>query len=252
VVAPLDARDGEPLRRLDDRYALSVFPFLAGCSYEFGPYPDEWLRGQALELIATLHRSAPAVRGLVPVHAPGFAGRGDLGAFLLEPDRPWDGGPLSAAAHDLLRARTVGLARLAEGFDHLAAITGPARAHPVITHGEPHPGNLMSADGRLVLVDWDTVALAPPERDVSMIVAAGTAGIDRHTDRYQEAAGRKLDFAVITLYQLRWYLDDLASAIRMFRNPHRETPDARRWLDSVAPGLERLGWWLDQLDHVYI
>ena len=30
VVAPIAARDGELLRRLDDRYTVSVFPFLAG------------------------------------------------------------------------------------------------------------------------------------------------------------------------------------------------------------------------------
>ena len=55
----------------------------------------------------------------------------------------------------------------------------------VITHGEPHPANLMLAAGRLALIDWDTVALAPPERDVSLIIT-GTEG----ADRYQEAAGR--------------------------------------------------------------
>ena len=94
---------------------------------------------------------------------------------------------------------------------------GPAgtRANLVITHGEPHPANLMLAAGRLVLIDWDTAALAPPERDVSLIATTSGEG----TDRYQQAAGRNLDPAVMTLYRVRWYLDDLASAIRLFRRP---------------------------------
>jgi aminoglycoside phosphotransferase (APT) family kinase protein len=40
---------------------------------------------------------------------------------------------------------------------------GPDR---VITHGEPHPGNLMVTDRGPVLIGWDTVGLARPERDL--------------------------------------------------------------------------------------
>ncbi len=101
----------------------------------------------------------------------------------------------------------------------------------------------MLTRGRLVLIDWDTAALAPPERDVALIATAAGEG----TARYQQAAGRDLDPAVITLYRARWYLDDLASAIRMFRNPHRDTPDTRRWRDSLAPNLEQLPRWLELL-----
>jgi spectinomycin phosphotransferase len=100
----------------------------------------------------------------------------------------------------------------------------------------------MSVGGRVVLIDWDTAALAPPERDVCLI-ASGPGDIDH----YQEAAGRELDPAVITLYRLRWYLDDLGSAIRMFRHRHRDTPGTRQWRDGLAPQLEQLRRWLDLL-----
>jgi spectinomycin phosphotransferase len=242
VVAPVPARDGELLRRVDDRYAVSVFPFLAGRSYPFGPYPDARLRGLAVDLIAALHQATPAVLDRAPRHVPRFGGRGDLDAFLLDPGRPWDGGPYAEAARRLLVTRTADLTRLAAGFDRLVGITAPARADPVITHGEPHPANLMSVDGRLALIDWDTTALAPPERDLSLI-AVGPGD----TDRYREATGRELNPAVITLYRLRWYLDDVASTIRLFRNPHGDTPDTRQWRQGLPPLLEQLPIWLDLL-----
>jgi spectinomycin phosphotransferase len=138
--------------------------------------------------------------------------------------------------------RTADLARLTAGFDRLADVTRPARADPVITHGEPHPANLMSVDGRLMLIDWDT-AVAPPERDVSLIATAGNEGVDR----YQQATGRELDPAVITLYRSRWYLDDVARATRLFRNRHRDTPGTRRWWHGLAPRLEQLPRWLELL-----
>jgi spectinomycin phosphotransferase len=243
VVAPVAARGGEFARRIDDRYAVSVLPFLDGSSYPYGPFPTARLRGRALDMIAALHECLPAAADRAPRHVPRVGCRGDLDAFLRAPDRRWDGGPFSEAARRLLLRRTADLARLAAGFDRLADLTGPARADPVITHGEPHPGNLMSVSGRLVLIDWDTVGLGPPERDLALI-ATGPEDLDC----YQRATGRQPDPAVLTLYRLRWYLDDLASAVRMFRNHHRETRDTRRWRDGLAPMLDQLPRWLDLLE----
>jgi spectinomycin phosphotransferase len=242
VVAPVPDSGGEPLRRVDDRYTVSVLPFLNGSSFPFGGYPDEELRGQALEMIAALHRSTAAVQGLAPVHVPGFTDREGLDAFLLDPGRPWHGGPFSAGAQHLAAARAADIARLTAAFDRLAEATAPARAHPVITHGEPHPGNVMRVDGRLVLIDWDTVALAAPERDLALIID-GPAD----ANRYQEAAGRTVDPALVMLYRLRWYLDDVSSAVSMFRGPHRDTADTRRWRQSLGPLLEELPGRLEAL-----
>jgi spectinomycin phosphotransferase len=243
VVAPIAAHDGELTRRIDARYSVSVFPFLHGRSYPFGPYTDEGLREQALDMVIALHQSTAAVRDGAPHHVPRFGGRRDVMAFLADPGCHWDGGPFSEPARRLLEPHAADLAELTRGFDRLIDVTAPARADPVITHGEPHPANFMSAEGRLVLIDWDTVALAPPERDVSLIATTGSEGLDR----YEEATGRRLDAAVITLYRLRWYLDDLASAVRLFRNHHRDTPDTRLWWDGLAPRVEQLPQWLDLL-----
>jgi len=243
VVAPVAARDGEFLRRVDDRYTVSVFPFLTGRSYPFGGYADGRLRDEAMDMIAALHESTAVVQDRAPCHVPSYAGRDDLGAFLLDPDRPWDGGPYSEPAHRLLMTNAANLAELAAGFDRLVDSTATARAHPVITHGEPHHANVMSVDGRLVLIDWDTVAMAPPERDVSLIATSRNEGIDR----YEQTVGRALDRRVITLYRLRWYLDDIAGAIRLFSKRHGDTADTLRSLDALAPDLEQLPEWLGLL-----
>lgn len=239
VLAPIPAEDGQPLRRLDDRYSVSVFPFLPGRSFAFGPYPDARLRTEAVELVAALHQATPVVRDRALAHAPSFGGRADLTVFLAEPDRPWNAGPFGETARQLLAERTADLARLVEAFDRLVARSIASLANPVITHGEPHPANLRSSGGQLYLVDWDTAALGPPERDLSLIAADG-----EDLDRYQRLTGRGVDPDVIKLYRLRWYLDDLASAVEMFRNPHQDTADTRSWCDALAPQLDRLTGWI--------
>jgi len=243
VLAPVAARDGELLHRLGDRYAVSVYPFVDGHSFAFGPYPDD-LRNSALDLIAVLHRATPQVRNQVPRHVLHIAGWPDLDAFLQEPDRIWGGGPFAEGAHGLLLAHAADLAWLAAAFGRLAGATAAARAaDPVVTHGEPHPANLLSARGTLLLIDWDTVGLAPPERDLSLIIGETGEG----ADRYQEVSGRAHDPSVLTLYRARWYLDDLASAVRLFRKPHTGNQDTERWFDGLAPRLARLPDWLGQL-----
>jgi spectinomycin phosphotransferase len=255
---PLDWRtpaarypDGGPdtvLRRVDDRYAVSVFPFLAGRSFAFGPYGDRQLREEALDLVAALHRATPVVEHRAPAHAPGFGGAADLAAFLAGPDQPWITGPFGEEARGLLAEHTTELARLTAAFGQIVERTTPTRAEPVITHGEPHPANLRSSGGQLYLVDWDTVGLGPPERDLSLIMAGDRDLDDGDLDRYRRATGRSVDPDAITLYWLRWYLDDLASAVKLFRNAHRDTADTRRWRDALAPQLDRLSGWIERAD----
>jgi spectinomycin phosphotransferase len=101
----------------------------------------------------------------------------------------------------------------------------------------------MSVDGRLVLIDWDTAALAAPERDLWLF---GTAASDE-TERYEQMTGRRVDPTALLLYELRWYLDDVASAVRMFRRPHGALADTDRWFEALPATLAQAAQWLDRL-----
>jgi spectinomycin phosphotransferase len=100
----------------------------------------------------------------------------------------------------------------------------------------------MSVDGRLVLLDWDTVALAPPERDLWLVTSDAA-----ELSRYCNTTGHTIDRSVMTLYRLRWYLDDIASAARLFRASHQESSDTRRWWHGLNDRLACLPSWQRQL-----
>jgi spectinomycin phosphotransferase len=96
-------------------------------------------------------------------------------------------------------------------------------SRPVLTHGEPHPGNFIRAGEGLALVDWDTVALGHPERDLWMLDnGSGSAWAT-----YEELSGRTIDGAVAGLYRLAWILTDLASYLKVVRVPHDHGADAQ-------------------------
>jgi hypothetical protein len=244
VVAPVPARDGAMACRLDDRYTVSVFPFLPGDSFAFGPFVDPVLRGAALDVVAALHRSTDAVRVQARAHALGYGGQRDLEDVLRDPAQPWRSGPFAEPARALVAGQARAIAELVDRFNALAARTAASRQRTVITHGEPHPGNFVGMSSGPMLVDWDTAALGPPERDLSLLVEE--PGTD--LERYQDATGFDVDLRVITLYRLRWYLDDLGSAVRLFRHPHVSDEDTRRWWAGLVPQIARLPEWLGRVD----
>jgi Phosphotransferase enzyme family len=101
-----------------------------------------------------------------------------------------------------------------------ATIRGGGRGL-VVTHEEPHPGNVLRGPGGgRSLVDRDTVGLAPAERDL-WLVATGPEDLAR----YRVAAGREVDAGAPAFYRLRWALDDVGLYLGDFRGPHGSTAD---------------------------
>ena len=220
VLAPVPALDGRAVRPLGDRHALAVFPFLPGSAGQWDePLPGPEL-GELVAMLAALHRVDPAAVRL-PRREMGLSWRGDLEIALRELGRPWTGGPFAEPARELL-AGAAGPVR--RGLDALGRWIGARFSAEglVITHGEPHPGNIIrvTASGAIMLIEWDTVGLAPPERDLWMVATETGAELRRYT----ELTGRPVDMAVMELYRLRWALDDLSCVVRDLRTPHRRTP----------------------------
>jgi len=225
VAAPVPARDGQSVRRLGDAHTVAVFPYLYGSPGKWAkPLPAADL-DELVAMLAALHRVDPAAVGL-PHREMDLSWRGDLEVALRELGRPWTGGgPFTEPARALLAGAAGPVRRGLCTLDRWASGRAAA-ASVVITHGEPHPGNVIrvaparAGDAGLMLIDWDTVALAPPERDLWM-VAAETGDELR---RYTELTGRPADVTALELYRLRWALDDLSCFVRDLRAPHRRTP----------------------------
>jgi spectinomycin phosphotransferase len=226
VVAPEPAVDGAALRPVNPRYAVAVYALVEGSSGEFGQPLAPAEQDELLDLLAALHQAAPPPS--VPVAGLALAQREVLASALDELDRPWSGGPFSEPARALLASAAGPVRDLLTTFDRLRPRL-TAAPHQVITHGEPHPGNLMRAGEGLRLIDWDTVGRAVPERDLWSVLAAAdgpTAGGGDAARRYTEATGHPVDPDALRFYRIRWALDDIAAFTSQFRARHGHTADA--------------------------
>jgi spectinomycin phosphotransferase len=217
VVAPVPGVDGAAVRPAGPGHAVTVFPLLSGTPGQFGEALPAAERAALTDMLAALHRSALAGS---PVAAIGLARRADLDVALRDLGRPWRAGPFGEPTRTLLAGVGDRIRGLLEVFDRRA---GAIRADDfVITHGEPHPGNVMRVGTRRMLIDWDTVGLGPPERDLWMV--AGQSGEEAR--RYADLTGRSVDPGLLEWYRLRWALDDISAFVHQLRSAHDRTADA--------------------------
>ena len=236
VVAPVPATDGSVLRQLAGGYALAVYPHVDG---EPGSFGDELSPADATELtgmLCALHDLPPAAASGIVTEDFKVPDRESLEAALRETPGEWPG--LYGE-----RLRTL-LARHADAVGEVLAehdrLTSGSAARPdrfVVTHGEPHPGNLMHTPGGLVLIDWETARLAPPERDVWLLEARTRDGA---ADDYAARSGRRLDPGLLTRYRLAWALADVALFVDLLRHTSDQTVDTAWSWDALRGTLEDL------------
>ena len=222
VLGPVPSLDGESLRWVGPRHSVAVFPLVEGSVVSSGQGLTPGAGGELGRMLARLHATPPVARpcALQPPE------RGDLERAMDELDREWAGGPLAEPARALLARGAAGVRRLLETFDDLAARVAARGVEPVVTHGEPHAGNVLrTPGGGLLLIDWDTVGLGPPERDLWLVDA-------------DARSGRDVDPDAMRLYELRWWLNDISSYLAVLRRPHIRTADtehALRVLGTLTP-----------------
>lgn len=170
-------------------------------------------------MLSRLHAVAPPPGAPVwrTIVAPGLA---DRLADLLS--SPWPD-PLGPAARDLVGDHLAAVAGWAAQHEHLVDGTDPASY--VVTHGEPGVHNQWESRGRVWLVDWETLLLAPRERDLMTLV--------------QDGVEVEHDPALVRLFDLEWRLSEVWAFATWLQQPHADGADDRQALAGLRYELTR-------------
>jgi hypothetical protein len=228
VVAPLSTVDGGVLVRVGDGFAAALYPFVEGRSFGWGEFASPTHRAAVLEMVTAVHTA--------PVAARRRARTDDFAVPHVEALRTPvpDAGPYSVRVAGLLDRHADAVHRLLTGYADLVAAASLDRA--VLTHGEPHPGNTMLTAGGWRLIDWDTVLVAPPERDLWSL----DPGDGSVLAAYEAATGVRPDKDMLALYRTRWTVADVADFVAGLTRPHTgDANDAESWtnLEAIVAGL---------------
>jgi hypothetical protein len=224
VIPPVPTVSGTVVRRLSPRYSLAVCPYLTNCEPGHDGAFAAADRPAVVRLLTDLH-------GATPPAAPqrcdfGLQNADGLRAAIDSTGERWRTGRYGEQARTLLARHAVGVTALMTAYGELA---DAARSRPdryVVTHGEPGAWNVLKTPAGFVIVDWDFVQLAPPERDLWDLA---------YTDRsvlaaYTEATGTVIDSGALALFRMWYDLSEIAEYIELFCTAHDDTEDsAESW-----------------------
>ena len=171
------------------------------------------------DLLAVLHAATP------PPGAPVWSSEidprlGDHLRDLLVED--WSA-PLGPAARELVVTHLTQVGAWSREHTRLLARADPAAY--VVTHGEPHVRNQWVAAGRTWLIDWESLKLAPRERDLATLVHEG-----RDVDHDPE---------LVRLFDLEWRLSEIWSFAQWLQGPHIGDTDDHTALGGLTEELTR-------------
>lgn len=226
VPAPVPDRTGVLVRVVRAGWTMQVLPYLDGWSTDDGAWIDRAERTQIAGVVGRLHAAA-LPEGIQQWHVA-VPGRAGLMSILDDLDRPWTGGPYAEPTRRLLVETRASIHARFRRFDELDREVTASSEPWVVTHGEPHSANVIrTPDGRMCLIDWDTVALAPRERDLATILDGSTEVLAA----YQRTAGPVVPRAgALEMFRLWWALAEICGYVRLFRRAHTDSADtAESW-----------------------
>ncbi len=224
VVAPLPSASGPHTMPLADGM-LSVTGWLDGRVAGDGLLTDPPSARANVWMLARLHAADPpdGIPIWAPLVQPDFAD-----SLVARLGRPWGAGPYAARARDALRDRHDAITSWVAVYHRLAD-----EAHDrawVPTHGEPHTANQLVTPEGTVLVDWESLKLAPRERDLRALTDAGHS---RLVDP---------DWPMIEMFDLEWRLDEISQYATWFEAPHTGTASDAVAFGGLIEELARPEW----------
>jgi spectinomycin phosphotransferase len=229
-------------------YQFVLYPFVDGVvAAEHGLTDEQWIEYGGF--LGNLHRTDPPpdVTALVPTDTFGCS----------DPDpvaRRVQSGPFrnrwQRELAESWREHETEIAGLADLVRRLGADLRTRDRPSVLCHTDIHGGNiLVTGGGRLVVVDWDTPVLAPPERDLMFVIGTSLGDrpiTERQQDLFRSGYGDvEVDERTMAYYRHARVLEDIVvfAGSLLFRDDLGEVSnrDDLYWFRRQFTALAALG-----------
>jgi spectinomycin phosphotransferase len=186
VIAPLPTRSQQLWASLGE-FRLILSPFIDGRDgFEVGLSDRHWVDfGRALKSIHTA-KAPPAITSRLQRETYSPKWREIVKRFQLQIEETTFADPAAAELAAFLKFKQDVVSQLVGRAERLAAILQTQSLPFMLCHADIHAWNiLIETNGALYIVDWDTLILAPKERDL-MFIGGGLMG-HGHTPEEEEA-----------------------------------------------------------------
>lgn len=244
LIPPMNTRSGRPWAVMDE-YKMILYPFVEGQNgYEVPLSDQHWLEfGTALRAIHTTSLPVPLAR-LLPRERFSAVYRRQVLSFLRQARQKDFADPAAARMANLVRTHADTICGLVRRATALARDLR-ARSLPfTLCHADLHAGNLhIGADGRLYIIDWDTLMLAPREHDLTLIGGCRLWNDPKQIALfYQGYASNEIDTCALAYYRSERVIMDIAAFCSQLFLSDAGGPDREQALvyfaSNFLPGAE--------------
>jgi spectinomycin phosphotransferase len=240
VVAPLPTRRNTLWAQARE-WAVILYPFIEGDSGWDPPMTDVQWRAVGMALNQIHQVRLPSEALLLPrreTFNPTKYSRW-VHAFDTPLAHAKDEGRIQQELRGCWAAHQTTIHTAVTSLETLAAVLQGRSGSHIICHADLHPGNIIRDPvGRVFVIDWDDVMLAPKERDFIFVGEASSSGLARQdlSPFFQGYGPTEIDWAALTYYlweravqdliecaEQVFFRDDLgeetkADAVRLFRD----------------------------------
>lgn len=216
VIAPLATRSGALWASVDD-FKLTVAPFITGRdAYEIDLTDRQWVEfGRALKAI---HAAALPSTVIDRIQRETYTDqwREQVKQFMRMVETETFADPVAAELAAFLRNQRATVEQLVGQAEALAADLKTRSLPLILCHADLHAGNLLiDGDGRLYVVDWDTLILAPKERDLMFagggLFAAKRSPAEEETLFYRGYGETEVEAHALVYYRFERIVQDVAA-----------------------------------------
>ena len=215
IIPSIPTQMGFPWANLPP-YTMILYPFVSGANgFEKELTDYQWIEfGAALKKVHTADYPDAIIAGIRHEDFSPYW-RDTLMRFLEQIQRETFEDPVAAEAADFLKSKMSETVNLVSRAERLAQRLIKSSPEFILCHGDIHAWNLLiTAQGAMYMVDWDTLIIAPKERDL-MFIAGGLGGTSRtplqeETLFYQGYGQTGIDPFVLTYYRFERIVEDIA------------------------------------------
>jgi len=228
-------------------YAVILYPFIAGVNgFEKSLTDCQWIEfGAALKQFH-LTEFPGALTAAIPREQFSPHSRSQARLFLKHAAKKSYADPIAAETADFLRSKSMQIRGLVVLAERLALKLKASSLKFILCHGDIHAWNLLiTPEDDFYIVDWDTLILAPKERDL-MFIGCGLGGscftpLEEETFFYQGYGATDLDPVGMAYYRFERIVEDIAAFSEQIFGSDEGGEDKRQALEYLKSNFKTGG-----------
>jgi spectinomycin phosphotransferase len=224
-------------------FTVILYPFVTGRSgWEVALSQPQWIEfGVGLQALHTASVPSELLR-TIPHETYTPVWRDRVTAFLCQGADPISDEPVAAHLARVLQAQHATIHHLVARAEQLARLLIHQPLARCLCHGDLHAGNLLiDTTNRLYLVDWDTLVMAPKERDL-MGIGGGIGGRwnrDHEVGWFYQGYGQAdINLTALTYYRYERIVQDIAVTCEQLLGTREGGDDRAALLEQFASQFE--------------